>query len=47
VKQTIMSRLQEIYQSVPAWVKEDDDILRVIAHKITEELKRERRPGKV
>ena len=42
MKQTIMSRLEEIYRSVPVWIKEDDDILREIARRITEErLKRE------
>ena len=86
MKQTIMSRLEEIYRSVPAHITDDEEVMLriahailcessaqmdgpawlvadgiedwraekrlieaecVIAHKITEELKRERRPGKV
>jgi len=57
VKQTIMSRLQEIYQSVPAHITDDDEIMRVIAHTILwrlhpycgqiEAVSHERRPGKV
>ena len=34
MKQTIMSRLQEIYQSVPAHITDDDEIMLRIAHTI-------------
>jgi hypothetical protein len=49
MKQTIMSRLQEIYQSVPAHITDDDEIMREIAYTILYLLavSHERRPGKV
>lgn len=34
MKQTIMSRLEEIYRSVPAYITDDDEIMLRIAHTI-------------